>query len=117
LKIERGIYMKILVTGGTGLLGAAAGKKLIESGLEPVLFDIAPRYEQIEKIKDQAEVIQGDILEFSEFLRVIREKKVQGIIHTAATLLSAAKGEPYEAIRTNIIGTANVFEAARIQGI
>ena len=43
--------MKILVTGGTGLLGAAVGEKLLENGMEPVLFDAAPRLEQIEKIE------------------------------------------------------------------
>lgn len=109
--------MKILVTGGTGLLGSAVGEKLIENGLEPVLFDIAPHYEQIKKIKDKAEVIRGDILELPELLKVIKEKKVEGIIHTAAILLSAARERPYAAIRVNINGTANILEAARIEGI
>jgi UDP-glucose 4-epimerase len=113
----RGIPMKILVTGGTGLLGSAVGEKLIENGLEPVLFDIAPQYEQIEKIKNKVELIRGDILEFPELLKVMKAKKVEGIIHTAAILLSAAREIPYEAIRVNILGTANILEAARTEGI
>lgn len=116
-KEKKVFNMKILVTGGTGLLGAAVGEKLIEKGLEPVLFDIALRDEQIAKIKDKAEVIRGNILELSELLEVIREKKVHGIIHAAAILLSAAREIPYEAIRVNILGTANILEAARIEGM
>ncbi len=68
--------MKVLVTGGTGLLGAKVGEKLLENGMEPNLFDVAPRLEQIEKIKDKVEVIRGDILEFPELLKAVKEKKI-----------------------------------------
>jgi len=109
--------MKILVTGGTGLLGAMVGEKLLENGHEPVLYDIAPRLEQIERIKDDVEVVRGDIQVFPELLKTLREKKVEAIIHTASVLTRGALERPYAAIKINVDGTANILEAVRIEGI
>lgn len=109
--------MNILVTGGTGALGAMVGQKLLENGMTPILFDIAPQPKQIEKIIDNCELIRGDILEFPELLKVIKDKQVEGIIHTAGILTSGALQRPYSAIKINIDGTVNILEAARIESI
>jgi nucleoside-diphosphate-sugar epimerase len=116
-KEKGGNDMNILVTGGTGALGARVGEKLLENGLKPILFDLAPQPKQIEKIKDKCELIRGDILEFPELLKVIKDKKVEGIIHTAGILTSGALQRPYSAIKVNIDGTLNILEAARIESV
>lgn len=46
--------MAILITGGTGFIGAALARRLIERGEKDiVLFDIAPRLNCIMDIKDK----------------------------------------------------------------
>ncbi|MDP2660041.1 MAG: NAD(P)-dependent oxidoreductase [Dehalococcoidia bacterium] len=106
--------MTILVT-GAGLVGSHAAAQLAEMGEQVVLFDVAPSWENLRRVAglESVEVVRGDILDFPDLLRVIKEKGVRRIIHTAAFLTAGARARPYAAIKVNILGTANILEAAR----
>ncbi len=106
--------MTILIT-GAGLVGSYAAAQLAGMGERVVLFDVAPSWENLRRVPglETVEVVRGDVLNFPELLRVIREKGVTRIIHTAAFLTAGARERPYAAITVNILGTANVLEAAR----
>lgn len=107
--------MTILIT-GAGLVGSYAAARLVELGEKPVLYDVAPSRENLRRVPglEEVEVIRGDILDFPDLVRVIGEKGVDRIIHTAAFLTAGARERPYAAVKVNILGTANVLEAARI---
>ncbi len=106
--------MSVLIT-GAGLVGSYAAAQLSGMGERVVLFDVAPSWENLRRVPglEGVEVVRGDILDFPDLLRVIKEKGVNRIIHTAAFLTAGARERPYAAIRVNILGTANVLEAAR----
>ncbi len=110
--------MTILIT-GAGLVGSYAAARLVEMGERPVLFDVAPSRENLRRVPglEEVQVVRGDILDFPDLLRVIKEKDVDRIIHTAAFLTAGARERPYAAIKVNIMGTANILEAARTLGI
>lgn len=110
--------MSILIT-GAGLVGSYAAARLVEMGERPVLYDLAPPWENLRRVLDlgKVEVVRGDILDFPDLARVVRDKGIDRIIHTAAFLTAGARERPYAAIKVNILGTANVLEAARIWGI
>ena len=110
--------MAILIT-GAGLVGSYAAARLVEMGERPVLYDVAPSSENLRRVQglEKVEVIRGDILDFPDLARVIADKDVDRIIHTAAFLTAGARQRPYAAIKVNILGTANVLEAARVFGI
>ena len=106
------IEKKILVTGGSGFIGSHVADSLEENGYQVVLFDVVPsKY----KSKTQDEFI-GDILNPVDI-----ETAVEGcdaIYHFAAQAdISASSNIPSKTIATNIIGTQNVLEAARIHNV
>ncbi len=109
--------MAILIT-GAGLVGSQIARLELERGEKPVLMDIAFQLPALSKIVDVNEVrlFQGDVLHPMTLARVIKEEKITRIIHTAANplLTAGAQQNPYPAIQLNIMGTANVLEAARI---
>lgn len=110
--------MSILIT-GAGLVGSYAAAQLAAMGEKPVLFDVAPPWENLQRVPglETVEVVRGDILDFPDLARVIKEKGVDRIIHTAAFLTAGARARPYAAVKVNILGTVNILEAARLLGV
>jgi nucleoside-diphosphate-sugar epimerase len=112
--------MSVLII-GCGLVGSQIARLLVERGEEPLLLDLNPRLEALATIVDPERVRleRGSVLDRASVERLIREEKVEKIIHTAANpmLTSGAQRSPYDAIELNIMGTANVLEAARTSGV
>ena len=109
---------KILVTGATGFIGSHLVELLISKGHDVIAFD---RYNpnnhwgwlENSDYKNEMEVVLGDIRDFDSVYKTI--KKCKSIIH-----LAALGGIPYSYIsplayiRTNIEGTYNVLESAKL---
>lgn len=113
--------MSLLII-GSGLVGSQIARLEIEQkkdqGGKPIIFDVAPRVDALKDIfdADQATIIQGDVLSVHDLYRAIKSYGVTRVIHTAANplLTVGAQKMPYQAIQLNIMGTANVLEAARL---
>jgi nucleoside-diphosphate-sugar epimerase len=109
--------MSLLII-GSGLIGSQIARLEIENGTKPIIFDVSPRLDAMTDIFDPSEatIIQGDVLNVHDIYRVIKSNDVKKIIHTAANplLTVGAQKTPYQAIQLNVMGTANVLEAARL---
>jgi nucleoside-diphosphate-sugar epimerase len=105
--------MRILVTGGIGFIGGRVVERLLNSGNKIVVMD---RRTQVfpEVIQDKIENVAGDIRAFSDIMRVIHDFKIDRIIHVAYALTTESEADPLAAIQINVLGTCNIFEAARI---
>lgn len=110
--------MSILIT-GAGMVGGLTARKVLEIGQRPILYEQHPQPDFLRTVVDldQVSLIKGDILDLPNLLRVIKDKGIDRIIHTASLLMDAVRNNPYGAIRTNIVGTANILEAARLMNI
>jgi UDP-glucose 4-epimerase len=108
---------RVLVTGGTGLIGSHVAKSLLRLGATPVLVDLRPNLDNISGIVDRVHVETGDVTDSSMLVRICRERRVTRVIHLAALLTMDASRDPAESIRTNCIGTASVFGLSREPGI
>jgi len=106
---------KILITGGTGSLGQALTKRLLEMGADTIRIFSRNESKQVEMedniTDDRLRFFIGDIRDFHRL-----SKAVEGadfVFHTAA-LKHVPKIEynPFEAIKTNVVGTQNVIEAS-----
>ncbi len=109
--------MSVLITGGTGFIGAGLARKLLEGGEEVVLFDVLPRMERVADIKDKVKVVKGDLQVWPEVLNIVKESKVEGIFHLGAMLSLPSEANPWASYQTNVAGTMHVLEAARLFGV
>jgi len=110
----------ILVTGGTGLVGAYAVGMLIERGERPVVFDVALNELLLSAVGvDPAKVtlIRGDMMDLPALISALRDNDCDRIIHLAAFLGEEVQRRPYSGVRLNFMGTVNVFEAARLEKV
>jgi threonine 3-dehydrogenase len=106
-----------LVTGGLGLVGAELVHLLVKRGEKVVILDISTNYSRINDIKDKVKVIRGDLGNLSEVLNVIKTNNITHIYHIGAMLAAASEDNPWGAFHTNVIGTYNILEAARLYNI
>jgi CDP-glucose 4,6-dehydratase len=109
---------RVLVTGHTGFKGAWLTLWLREMGADVVGYSLAPPSSPslfeacgLERlIKD----VRGDILDYDNLLVTVRQHRPEIVFHLAAqALVRTAYAEPRQTFNVNVIGTANVLEAAR----
>jgi UDP-glucose 4-epimerase len=107
-----------LITGAHGFIGAWIVKRLLERGTRVVIFDKSVEPQRLRLIMSeaeiaQAEVVAGDITEEGNLLPVIDDFKITNLIHLAGLQVPTCRADPSLGAMVNVIGTINVFEAAR----
>ena len=104
----------VLITGGTGSLGQALTKRLLEDNVRSVRIFSRNENKQIEmenNIKDdRIRFFLGDIRDSQRLTKAVEDVDV--VFHAAA-LKHVPKIEynPFEAIKTNVVGSQNVIDA------
>jgi UDP-glucose 4-epimerase len=111
--------MKVLVTGGAGFLGAWLTRRLLAAGHEVRVFDRSTDRRLVRTIigdaADRIEWRSGDIASASDVESAV--EGCGGIAHLAAMLTPACQANPVLGAQVNLIGTLNIFEAAKRHGI
>lgn len=109
--------MNILITGGTGFLGAYFTRYAVAQGAHVVLLDRYPDRGRIADVLDRVTLIEGDVTDLVLIGRIIADHKVERIAHFAFILGSPKPGQMLPYVQVQCLGTAHVFEAARLAGI
>jgi dTDP-glucose 4,6-dehydratase len=112
--------MKILVTGGAGFIGSAVCRHLVNDlGFSVVNVDKLTYAANLASLDCLAgnpryAFYQSDICERDAMLDVLQKEKVDGVMHLAAeSHVDRSIDGPGEFIRTNILGTFALLQAAR----
>jgi UDP-glucose 4-epimerase len=110
----------LLITGGTGSFGSAVLEKFLSGEiLEVRIFsrDEKKQDDMRKKFNDpRLKFYIGDVRDYSSILNAIRG--VDYIFHAAALKqVPSCEFHPLEAVKTNILGTENVLEAAISNGV
>lgn len=110
--------MATLIT-GAGLIGSRVARLLMDRGEPAWLYDVRPNPSVLASVVDLGRVglIQGDIEDGAALDRVLREHRIDRIVHTAALLTAGILLDIPCGIRTNVVGTVTVLEAARRAGV
>lgn len=110
----------LLITGGTGSFGNAVLKRFLESDIKEIRI-----FSRDEKKQDDMRIMYnstklkfyiGDVRDYNSVLNVMRG--VDFIFHAAALKqVPSCEFYPLEAVKTNVLGTENVLEAAIACGV
>lgn len=114
--------MATLVTGASGFVGAYTIKGLAQRGEEVIAFDLTepsgPLYKLLRNTLSNVKYIKGNILDLPALISIIKNYKVTKIVHAAALVNPPYSiDNPYITYMTNLGGTINVLEAARLQEV
>ncbi|NVK18589.1 MAG: NAD(P)-dependent oxidoreductase [Methylocystaceae bacterium] len=100
--------MKILVTGGAGFLGSHVADALSEAGHDVRIFDVV----ESNYLRDDQKMIVGDVTSLDDVRSTV--KGCEAIYHLAALAdIDQAINRPLDTLSVNLMGTANILEAAR----
>lgn len=110
----------LLITGGTGSFGNAVLRRFIDSELEEIRIFSRDEKKQDDMRKKynhpKLKFYIGDVRDYQSVLNVVRG--VDFIYHAAALKqVPSCEFHPLEAVKTNVLGTENVLEAAIICGV
>ena len=113
-----------LLTGGAGYIGTHIADEFIRNGKSVVIVDSL--YQGLEsrivflRAKHGAEIpfIKCDIRDYNEIENVIREYKIDGIVHTAALkAVGESMEKPDEYFQVNLDATKELIEIAKRNGV
>src|ERR1700691_1259033 len=109
--------MRVLITGGMGVIGAEATRKFVVEGHRPVVYARHRDERLISDIIDKVDVELGDINDSMRLADIIKKYTVTHIVHAAGFISALSTANPPLSIQVNVMGTVNVLEAARQLGI
>jgi len=105
---------KILITGGTGSLGQALTKRLLSADVDSIRIFSRNENKQVtmesEFHDDRLRFFIGDVRDLSRLQRAL--ENVDIVFHAAALKhVPVIEYNPFEGIKTNVIGTQNLIDA------
>ena len=107
----------VLVTGANGFVGAALCTRLLQEGKSVVGLIRDRNYKSRRDVLDRISVVYGDLRDYEAVRYAVSKYEIDTIFHLGAiAILKQATADPKTCFQTNIMGTANVLEAAREVG-
>ena len=107
--------MSVLITGGTGFIGAEVARQLLQRGVDSITaFDRNASIQRLDEVAEKIELVQGDLGNFSHILDIVRQTKPRTIYHLGGMLSAPSDADPPSAFQANAMGTYHVLEAARL---
>jgi UDP-glucuronate 4-epimerase len=113
---------RFLVTGALGCIGAWTARALVREDVPVVALDAGTGRHRLELVMTHEEIarvdfVQGDIADLSALERVLVDHRITHVVHLAALQVPFVRSDPPRGALVNVLGTTNVFEAAKRHGI
>lgn len=109
---------RVLLTGGTGFVGANLARRLLADGHEVHLL-VRPGHAawRIDEIRGDVRLHQQDLADAAAVSSAMRLARPDWVFHLAAHGAYPSQHEVHEMVRTNITGTVNLVQAGLAAGI
>ena len=111
----------VLITGGTGFLGSYLAKRLVNQVDSVTIVTLNVRQKTSLKAlgidMHKVNLVQGDIRDYNFICLLFNEYEFDTVFHLGAlSEVKKCQPNPKLAFETNVMGTINVLEAARLYG-
>ena len=111
----------IIITGGAGFIGSHVVRLFVNKYPEYQIINIdkltyAGNLENLKDIeaRENYTFVKADICDFEKMLKIIKDFKVDGIIHLAAeSHVDRSIKDPFTFAQTNVMGTLSLLQAAK----
>ena len=111
----------ILITGGAGFIGSHVVRLFVNKYPDYSIVNLdkltyAGNLANLKDIEDRPNYtfVKADIADLDEMRRIIREHRIDGIIHLAAeSHVDRSIKDPFTFARTNVMGTLSLLQAAK----
>ncbi len=108
--------MRILVTGGAGYIGSHASRLLSRAGYEVWVYDNLSRGHRAAALPGR--LIEGEVADRAKLEAVLREKRIDAVMHFAAfALVGESMSEPHKYYQNNVVASLALLEAMRGAGV
>lgn len=108
----------VFVTGADGFIGSWLAERLLDEGADVIALkrdQPAMSRLRIDGIEPRCTLVAGDLADHIALLRALNEYAVTAVFHLAAqAIVSVANRSPLSTFETNVRGTWNLLEAARL---
>jgi len=110
------------MTGALGCIGAWVVKALVDRGDVPVVFDKSDDARRLKLLLDdralgRVRFMRGDVTDAATVRAALEQSGARRIIHLAGLQVPSCKADPALGALVNVVGTINIFEAARVLGL
>jgi UDP-glucose 4-epimerase len=108
--------MRVLICGGAGYIGSNMTALLAGKGHEPIVLDNLSKGHR-SAVRD-AEFIQGDLADYALLTKILKEYKIEAVMHFAAFIeVGESVQVPIEYYRNNVSCTQNLLSAMESVGV
>jgi len=115
--------MNILITGGAGFIGSHVVRHFVQHNPNDHIINLdaltyAGNLENIQDIEDAPNYsfVKADIQDLDQMRSLFKERDIHGVVHLAAeSHVDRSISDPLVFIKTNVMGTANLLQAAKEQ--
>ena len=110
--------MSILITGGTGFIGAEVVRQLLAQGEKEIhVLHRSGNFQRLQDLAGELNFIQVDLADTARLEVVVSATRPRAIYHLGAILTGPGEADPQAATAANAFGTYALLEAARRQAV
>jgi nucleoside-diphosphate-sugar epimerase len=107
--------MSVFVIGGAGFIGTRVIPLLVARGETIVCMDINPNPAPFAALGDKVTLVRGDVTQFDDVMASMAASRADRVLNLSYHIGSDLA--PHVAMKLNVLGMDNCFEAARILGV
>jgi threonine 3-dehydrogenase len=109
--------MRVLITGGTGFIGAEIGRMLAGHGADVHATHRSGNFQRLGELVDEVTLHQLDLADRDSIGELVESVRPEVVYHFGAILTGPGEQDPPRAVEANAIGTYALLEAARVNDV
>ena len=106
--------MRVLLTGGTGMIGANLSRRLLAEGYRVcLLVRTGANLIRLQGLGERLELVEADLTDAPAVKAALDKTRPQIVFHLASTRFNPPTIRPEEHFKVNVLGTLHLLEALR----